>query len=379
MPVIRHRVAAVLLLLVSCMVCVDSHPIEPIKVGLVASTTGISAEQGVFALNGARMAVEEINRAGGIGGRMIELQIADDQSTNPGAVLAFSKLSSEQKLTALIGPIRSTQIQAMSPNIAKAGLPTLIGGSDTSLTHVNNRWLFRIRPNDSFSAKVIADFGVNSLKARKWAIVYSTDAYGAGGAKALTEALKEMSVTPVLSQAFTGNATDFAPIALAIRNSGADVISGYIGIPADLAIFAKQLGQLGMTVPILIGQGASETARKLAGSALFGSYAVTDFTPDASAATREFSRKYKQAYGIDPDFFSSWTYDAVQILVLAIKKAGDTGAESIRKAILDIRGYEGVEGVYEFDKNGDGLHGYNVVKNVDGRLVFIKRVDVMSR
>ena len=121
------------------------------------------------------------------------------------------------------------------------------------------------------------------------------------------------------------------------------------------------------------------TARRLAGGALFGSYAVTDFTPDASAATREFSKKYRQAYAIDPDFFSSWTYDAIQILALAIKRAGNTDAEAIRNAILDIRGYEGVEGTYAFDQNGDGLHGYNVVRNEEGKLVFIKRVDVSAR
>jgi branched-chain amino acid transport system substrate-binding protein len=379
MPVVRLKSATFTIFLVSCLVSMEARSIEPIKIGLIASTTGFSAEQGVLAVNGARLAVEEVNKSGGVGGRMIELETEDDQSTNPGAVLAFSKLSSQGRLTAVIGPIRSTQIQAMSPSIAKAGVPTLIGGSDTALTHVNNHWLFRLRPNDSFSAKVIADFGINSLKAKKWAIVYSTDAYGAGGAKALTEALKDLGVTPVMSQAFTGNAQDFATIALGIKNSGADLISGYIGMPPDLAIFAKQLGQLGMTVPILIGQGASVTARRLAGSALFGSYAVIDFTPDASAATREFSKKYRQTYGIDPDFFSSWTYDAIQILALAIKKAGKTDAEAIRNAILDIRGYEGVEGTYAFDQNGDGLHGYNVVRNEEGKLVFIKRVDVSAR
>jgi branched-chain amino acid transport system substrate-binding protein len=379
MPVVRLKSATFTIFLVSCLVSMEARSIEPIKIGLIASTTGFSAEQGVLAVNGARLAADEVNKSGGVGGRMIELEIEDDQSTNPGAVLAFSKLSSQGRLAAVIGPIRSTQIQAMSPSIAKAGVPTLIGGSDTALTHVNNHWLFRLRPNDSFSAKVIADFGINSLKAKKWAIVYSTDAYGAGGAKALTEALKDLGVTPVMSQAFTGNAQDFATIALGIKNSGADLISGYIGMPPDLAIFAKQLGQLGMTVPILIGQGASVTARRLAGSALFGSYAVIDFTPDASAATREFSKKYRQTYGIDPDFFSSWTYDAIQILALAIKKAGKTDAEAIRNAILDIRGYEGVEGTYAFDQNGDGLHGYNVVRNEEGKLVFIKRVDVSAR
>lgn len=378
-PLLNRGLAAVTIFLIACLVSMACRANESIKIGLVASASGFSAEQGVLAVNGARLAVEEVNKSGGVGGRMLELQIEDDQSTNPGALLAFSKLSRERKIAAVIGPIRSTQIQAMSPSIAKAGVPTLIGGSDPSLTHVNNRWLFRIRPSDTFSAKVIADFGINSLKARKWAIVYSTDAYGAGGAKVLTEALKELGVTPVLSQGFTGNAQDFAAITLGIKNSGADLISGYIGIPADLAIFAKQLGQLGITVPILIGQGASVTARKLAGSALFNSYAVIDFTPDASQAARRFSATYRQAYGADPDFFSSWTYDAIRILALAIRKAGNTGAEALRTAILDIRDYEGAEGNYSFDRNGDGLHGYNVVRNVGGELVFIKRADVSAR
>jgi len=348
---------------------------EPLKIGFIASITGPSAEQGVFAVNGARLALEEVNKAGGVLGRPIELRLEDDQSTNPGAVLAFAKVTSEGGVVAVVGPIRSTMIQAMSPSIAKVGLPTLIGGSDTSLTHVNNRWVFRIRPNDSYSARVIADFGVNTLKLRKWAIVYSTDAYGAGGAKALNEELKAIGVTPVLSQGFTANAQDFSAIVLAIKQSGADIVSGYIGIPADFAIFTKQLKQLGVNVPILSGMGASVSARKLAGSALFGSYAVIDFAPDASDASRLFSKKYRDRYGVDPDFYSSWTYDAVHILAVAIKNAAGTNPDAIRKAILTIQNYEGAEGIFNFDENGDGLHGYNVVRNQEGNLVFIRQVN----
>lgn len=91
--------------------------------------------------------------------------------------------------------------------------------------------------------------------------------------------------------------------------------------------------------------------------------------------TRVFSKKYKLAYGIDPDFFSSWAYDAIQILARAVRSANSTEPESIRNAILAIKGYEGLEGTYAFDLNGDGLHGYSIVKNDNGKLVFIKRVD----
>ena len=121
---------------------------DTIKIGLVNEATGPNAEAGVFTVNGAKLALDEINAAGGVLGRKLELKLEDNQSTNPGTVLAFSKLLGEPGIVAIIGPIRSTQIQAASPTIAKAGIPTMIGGTDPSLTKVNNRWVFRGRPND---------------------------------------------------------------------------------------------------------------------------------------------------------------------------------------------------------------------------------------
>src|SRR6185437_12299032 len=138
---------------------------------------------------------------------------------------AFSKLFTDPAIKAIVGPIASTQIQAASPAIAKQGIPTMIGGTDPSLTRVNNRWVFRARPNDLYSSKVIADFGVNTLKLKKWAIIHATDAFGAGGAKALTEALAALGVTPVLDRGYTNNSQDFAAVVLSIKKSDADVLA----------------------------------------------------------------------------------------------------------------------------------------------------------
>ncbi len=218
---------------------------DAIKIGLVNETTGPNAEAGSYTVNGTKLAVDEINKAGGIMGRQIELRIEDNQSTNPGTVLAYSKLLGEGDITAIVGPIRSTQIQAASPTIQKGGIPAMVGGTDPSLTKVNNPWLFRVRPNDSYSSRVIADFGINSLKGQKWAIVHSTDAFGSGGQKALTDALKAQGITPVLVQGYTNNSQDFTPIVLAIKKSGADILATYMTNSPDVGIFAKQLRQLG--------------------------------------------------------------------------------------------------------------------------------------
>ena len=349
---------------------------EPIKIGVVNEITGVQAQAGEFTVNGIKLAQEEINNAGGVLGRRIELQIEDNQSTNPGTVLAFSKLGGRGDIAGIVGPIRSTQVQAASPTIAKSGIPTMIGGTDTSLTHVNNRWLFRARPNDSYSSRVIADFGVNTLKMKKWAIIHSTDAFGSGGAKALTAALAAQGVTPVLDQGYTNNSQDFAAVVLSIKKSEADILATYMTLEPDVGIFARQLRQLGVTIP-WVGSPSliAVTSLNLAGESLYGTYAITDFTTGANDLTRSFMKKYHNKSGVNPDTFASWSYDATQVLALAIRTAGSTEPEAVRLAILAIKGYKGLEGTYEFDQNGDGLHGYNIVKNDGGKIVFIKRVD----
>lgn len=349
---------------------------DPIKIGLMAESTGANAEAGVYQINGAKMALEEINRTGGVMGRQLELRIEDNQSSNPGSVLAVSKLTSGGDMTALIGSVRSTQIQAVSPTVLKTGLPMVIGGTDYGLTHSNNPWIFRARPNDGYSAKVIADYGVNTLKLKKWAIVHATDAFGNGGKNNLTAALKELGVTPVTVQGFTSNSQDFTPIVLAIKQSGADVVSTYITNSTDVGIFAKQLRQLGVNIAWVGSPSVStDTAMKLAGDALHGTYSIADFAVDSSPGAQAYAKKYKEKYKLEPDLYSAWAYDAVQLLAMGIKNANSTKPDDIKKAIHNIKGYKGVEGTYTFDKNGDGLHGYNIVKNEKGKLVFVKHLD----
>lgn len=140
---------------------------DTLKIGMVQPLTGAAAESGKYQVQGAKLAVEAVNKAGGVLGKQIELIVEDDQTTNPGAVLAFSKLASDPSIIAFIGSIRSTQVQAMAPDIQKYGRPVMIGGTDPTLTHSGNPWLFRCRPNDSYSARVIADFGLNTLAKKK--------------------------------------------------------------------------------------------------------------------------------------------------------------------------------------------------------------------
>ena len=347
-----------------------------IKIGMCAPVTGPAAESGGYAIKGAKLALEAVNKAGGILGKQAELIVEDDQTTNPGIVLAFSKLAAESEIVAFLGSIRSTQVHAMAPDVLKLGKPVMIGGTDPNLTHMGNQWLFRFRPNDSYSGRVIADYGVNTLGKKKWAVLHSTDAFGTAGGKALSAALEKLGSPAVLDQGYANQSQDFTPVVLAIKQSGADILGSYFTFENDIGIFARQLRQLGVNIP-WVGSPSivNITALKLAGPALYGTFGVADYAEESSDAAKTFGKAYRDIAKVAPDNQSSWPYDAINVLAAAINKAGSTDPAKIREAILATQKFPGAEGEYKFDQNGDGLHGYNIVKNEKGTITFDKHIE----
>lgn len=348
-----------------------------IKIGMVLPVTGPAADSGKYALTGAKLAMERVNKAGGVLGKQVELVTEDDQTTNPGAVLAFSKLAAQPDIVAFLGSIRSTQNHAMAPDILKTGKPVCFGGTDPTLTKLGNPWLFRFRPNDTYSGRVIGAYGVETLGKKKWAVVHSTDAFGTNGAKALTESLAKIGGSVAIDQGYPNQSQDFTPVVLAIKQSGADIIGSYFTFDNDLAIFARQLRQLGVTIP-WVGSPSITVAGavKLAGPALYGTYGVADYAEDSCPEAKEFAKLYKAVSGgVIADNYGSWTYDAIGVLCAAINKAGTTDPGKVREAILATKGYKGAEGEYNFDQYGDGLHGYNIVRNEKGAIVFDKHIE----
>lgn len=355
---------------------VAAHAADPIKIGMVVPMTGAIAESGKYGIQGAKLAIEEINKAGGVLGRPLELVTEDDQSANPTTILAYNKIAGDKSIAAILGPTRSTQIQAIAPAVQKAGIPTMIGGTDPTLTHAGNPWFFRFRPNDSYTVRVMADFGSNVLGKKKWAVVHATDAFGTSAKTLFIDNLKKQGIEPVMVEGQPNNSPDYTAVALKVKQSGADVMATFITYEQDLAIFAKQLLQLGVNV-VWVGSPSitTTTARNLAGPALHGTYAVADFFPGANPQAKAFAEKYQATYNSPADFFSSWPYDAIHVLAKAITAAKGTEPQKLREALLAVKGHQGVEGTYNFDQNGDGLHGYNILKNDKGTIVQEKRID----
>jgi branched-chain amino acid transport system substrate-binding protein len=349
---------------------------ETLKIGMVLPATGPAAAVGGYALAGAKIALDRVNKSGGVLGKQLELITEDDQTTNPGAVLAFSKLAAQPDIIAFLGPVRSTQNHAIANDILKTAKPFCFGGTDPALTKMGNPWMIRFRPNDTYSARVIASYGVEILGKKNWALVHSTDAFGSSGNKLLTAALDKLGAKVAIDQGYPNQSQDFTPVVLAIKSSGADVIGSYFTYENDQAIFARQLKQLGITIP-WVGSPTTVAAAalKLAGPALWGTYAVTDYAADSSPEAKEFAKLYAAVSSAQPDLQSAWPYDAIGVLSTAINKAGSTDPGKIRDALLSTKGYKGAEGEYNFDQFGDGLHGYNIVRNDKGTIVFDKHIE----
>jgi branched-chain amino acid transport system substrate-binding protein len=182
---------------------------DSIKIGMVVPLTGAIADAGRYGLPGARLAVEEINAQGGVLGRQLELIVEDDQTLNPTTVLAFTKLADNKDIVAFLGPTRSTQIQAIAPSVLQAARPVLIGGTDPNLTKSGNPWLFRFRPNDTYTARAMAAFGTETKSL-------------------FTEALKARGITPVMTEGQPNSSPDYTAVALAVKQSGADILATFI-------------------------------------------------------------------------------------------------------------------------------------------------------
>ena len=349
---------------------------ETLKIGMVLPVTGPAAAVGGYALAGAKIALDRVNKSGGVLGKQLELVTEDDQTTNPGAVLAFSKLAAQPDIVAFLGPVRSTQNHAIANDILKTAKPFCFGGTDPALTKMGNPWMIRFRPNDTYSGRVIASYGVETLGKKNWALVHSTDAFGTSGNNLLAAAIDKLGGKVAIDQGYPNQSQDFTPVVLAIKSSGADVIGSYFTYENDQAIFARQAKQLGLTIP-WVGSATTVAAAalKLAGPALWGTYAVTDYAADSSPEAKEFAKLYAAVSSARPTFRARGPMTRSAVLSIGINKAGSTDPQKIRDAMLSIKGYKGAEGEYNFDQFGDGLHGYNIVRNEKGTIVFDKHIE----
>ena len=330
-----------------------------IKVGHVAPLTGNIAHLGKDNENGARLAVEEINARGVmIEGKKLKIELVgeDDQADPKTGTVVAQKLV-DAKVNGVVGHLNSGTTIPASKIYADAGIPQ-ISPSATNPTYTQQgfKTAMRVMANDIQQGKVLGDFAVKKLGAKTVAIIDDRTAYGQGLADEVEKAAKAGGAKIVAREFTKNDATDFKAILTKIKGKKPDAVF-YGGMDAQAGPMAKQMKQLGIKARFMSGDGAcTPEFMKLAGDAAEGFYCTQAGLPLERMTDKTFGARYKKRFNTEVQIYSPYSYDAVGVLVDAMKRAKSVDPA---KYIVELSktSYPGLTGRIEFDDKGDVKNG----------------------
>lgn len=349
---------------------------NPIYIGVIDSLTGTNASNGEYSKEGADMAMNEINEAGGVMGRAIEIVYEDDQGTEAGSTNAFQKIVSQYDLAAVSLSKFSSMVLAMEQFIADEGIPSICCGSSINIEASTTPNLFSTRKSDSGSGVTIANFAAQELGVKKVAILHAPDALGTSMAPVIQENLEAQGVEVVSVQQFANQEKNFAPYIATIVNSDVDCLI-IAAQQQEAGLIMQAVEESGLDVPC-IGSSASaqQVAIETSGGACEGWYSVTSFSPtttDEPAAS--WIAKYNELYGRNPDMTSACMYDAVKIFAEAMNETQSTEWADIVEYIKGLEGYEGVCAQYTYNGTPMLASTEYVVQINDGASTVVTRIE----
>jgi branched-chain amino acid transport system substrate-binding protein len=330
-------------------------PEVTIKIGAVQPLTGPQAHLGKDNENGTRLAVDEINAQGlEIGGNKIKIElVSEDDQANPQMGTVVAQKLVDAKVAGVVGHLNSGTSIPASKIYNDAGLPQ-ISPSATAVAYTAQGYktAFRVMANDGQQGKVLGEFATKKLDAKKIAIVDDRTAYGQGLADEFEKSAKANGGTIVTRQFTTDKATDFRAILTAIKGKKPDLIF-YGGMDAQGGPMAKQVKSLGIKAKFLTGDGGyTPEFIKLAGDAAEGAYASLPGVPlHKMPGGTAFAQKFNAKYG-EIQLYAPYCYDAVNVMVAAMKQAGSTEPAKYLPELAKIS-YDGVTSKISFDEKGD--------------------------
>jgi branched-chain amino acid transport system substrate-binding protein len=350
---------------------------ETIKIGEYASLTGKEATFGQSSHKGVVMALEEINAAGGVLGKKIEL-VSEDNQTKPGeSATVVKKLIARDKVVALLGEVSSGRSLEAAPIAQAAGVPMIAPAATNPSVTEKGDYIFRVCFIDPFQGTVMAKFAQSDLNAKKVAIISSaSNAYSVGLAKFFRETFTQSGGTVAVEQKYSEGDKDFRAHLTAVKAAGVDAVfvPGYY---TESALLVRQARELGITVPFFGGDGwESDKLLEIGGDALNGCFYSTHFSPqNKEPAVAEFVKKFKTRWNNEvPDAFAALGYDAAYVLVDAIKRAGSTEGAKLRDALAATKDFAGASGITTMDKNRNASKGATIIAIKGGKLEFHKTV-----
>lgn len=327
---------------------------KEIKIGVVTPLTGDGASFGRQTKMGVDLAVKELNAAGGIDGKRIVVQYEDDQMSPQQGTSAIQKLITVNKVPVILGGFTSTVTLAIAP-IAESNKVVLISASSTDdAIKESGDYIFRNVPTNSAQGKTMADFATNELRAKSAAILYMNNDYGISLKDAARDRFLENGGEITSIEAYAPGDKDFRTQLSKIWAQKPDVIF-YPGLYQESGLILKQAKELGLKAPFIGGDGSiAPELIQIAGQSAEDSY-YSNMAMGYGVADSEISKfeaAFKAEYGEEPSVYTSYAYDATNLIADAIKRGGYT-AEGIKRAFYETKNFKGVTGITAFDSNGE--------------------------
>ena len=342
---------------------------QVVKIGHVGPLTGAIAHLGKDNENGARLAVEEINAAGlTIDGKAIKLElVTEDDAGDPKTGTAVAQKLVDAKVAGIVGHLNSGVSIPASKIYNDAGI-TQISPSSTNpqYTLQGFKVTYRVVATDAQQGPALASYTDKVLKAKKVAIIDDATAYGKGLADEFEKAAKAAGITIVAREATNDKATDFKAILTKVKGRAPDVIM-YGGMDATGGPLAKQAGELGIKAKIVAGDGVcTDKVAELAGPAVSNIVcSEAGMALQNMAKGADFSKKYEARFKGPVQVYAPFTYDAVYVLVDAMKRANSTTAAAVL-AQMPATNYLGLIGNIAFDQKGDMKEGVITIYDFKG-------------
>lgn len=351
---------------------------DTINIGFAVATTGHAARVGLKALHGAKVAVNEINDAGGVLNKKLRLVVEDHKCEPTEGVNAASKLIFQDKVDVLVADTCSSTVFAISEFVKSKSISMpILSGIVTSpkLTKQDNKWYFRAGQNALMEGPAFVGFWVKKLGVKKVSFLAVNDDWGRSTAETYAKILKEMGGKVISIDFFDPGSQDFYPYLTKLKPKKPDAID-VIARPENGSRINIQMGELGMLKNfVLLGSDGQITDDfiKLAGEAAEGMYLMERYeTVIDTSRNKAFVSAYKKLANENPDQYAQAGYDNVYIIAQAVKKAGSLNPEKVRDA-LEKTDYEGLASRIQFDKNNQAHPALLIVRIENGvRKVYSK-------
>lgn len=346
---------------------------KTLKIGFNFEETGDVASYGTAEQKGAQLAVDEINKAGGVDGKQIEVTDKDNKSELSEASTVSTNLVTQAKVNAIVGPATSGGTGAAITNAAKASVPLITpSGTQDDLTKGQD-YLFRATFIDSFQGKILSKYVTDNLKAKKVVLYYDNSSdYAKGMAKAFQEEYKGEIVA---TETFASKDTDFQAALTKFKGKDFDalVVPGYY---TEAGKIVNQARGIGIDKPIVGGDGfnSEEFISQATPAAATNVYYVSGYSTsgDMTAKAKKFLEAYKAKYNEEPSMFSALAYDSVYMVAEASK--GAKNSVDIKENLAKLKDFEGVTGSITMDKNHNPVKSALMIGLKDGKVDTVETV-----